>query len=173
MKLIARLTLILMAAVTSANAANEPPIQDEVINTLQSKIAPGLRPSGQRQLQEAQRAWIQFRETECRYRQANYPLMTSVVDCRRVLTAERLNDMNLQLEWLHGWVGNIDQSANSCRVAVGQRISEQLVRQCLSVTTDARSQCNAESSCEIIKREIVRGCETIEKDSLPFCADYQ
>lgn len=173
MKLTATLTFLSVIFVASANATNEPLMQDEAINTLQSKIAPGLRPGGQRQLHDAQRAWIQFREAECRYRQANYPMMTSVTDCRRLLTVERLTDMKLQLEWLHGWVGNIDPSGNSCRAAVGQGASAQLVHQCLSVTTDAQPSCNAENSCEIIKREIRRGCETIEKDSLPFCADYQ
>lgn len=173
MKLVTTLTFLSLIFTASANAADDPLIQEDAINALQLKLTPGLRPSGQHQLQEAQRAWLQFRETECRYRQANYPLMTSVGDCRRLLTSERLSDMNRQLEWLHGWVGNIDQSGNTCRAAVGQRASEQLVRQCLSVTTDAQPPCNAEHSCEIIKREIRRGCETIEKDSLPFCADYQ
>lgn len=163
-------TIILSSMLAIApSSANNVMSDDKEIKAVQAKILVGLQPSGQRQMTESQKAWEGFREAECRYRQSNYPLMTSLVDCRKALTHERLTDVKVQFEWLHGIAGTIDPAANSCNSAIGRTAADRLVRHCLSVSAATRPPCNAQNSCEVIKREIRLGCSLLMKDIPSFC----
>ncbi|OHV81200.1 hypothetical protein LCM4573_22805 [Rhizobium sp. LCM 4573] len=140
---------------------------------MQSRIASRLQESGKRQLLEAQRAWERYRDAECRYRQANFPSMTSNADCQKALASQRARDLSTQLEWLDEVEGNIGGGPASCESVAGKTAAARLVRMCLAVTTATRPPCNAQNSCELITSEIKRSCRLLGKGAPSFCRDYR
>jgi hypothetical protein len=62
----------------------------------------------------------------------------------------------------------------SCKSTAGEKMAAEYVKQCLEVTPATHPPCNAANSCELIQREIKRGCDLLpEDDRKPYCKAYQ
>ena len=58
----------------------------------------------------------------------------------------------------------------SCADELGQGRAERLVRQCIEVSPATRPPCNVVNSCQMIRSEIVRGCDLLDPTERPdFC----
>lgn len=164
-----RLATIALLLISSASISTAQTIKD--VDVMKSRIASGLQESGKRQLLEAQRAWERYRDAECRYRQANFPSMTSASDCQRALTRERAKDLSQQLDWLAD--AGSDGASASCESVAGRKVAAEMVRKCMAVTTATRPPCNVQNSCELITSEIKRSCRILGTGGPSFCRDYR
>lgn len=172
MRCLLQLVMILFLFVTSPTIAEENIAIESEISKIQTALLLGLNPVGEKQLANAQTAWKIFKDTECRYLQTNYPFLTSYADCNRALNLKRLNEMRQQLEWLHSLAGSTAEKVGSCVNAAGRSKAERLMRRCLAVTNGQRSLCNINNSCNLITREIKRGCTSFDANTPSFCSDY-
>lgn len=78
-------------------------VYKKVMDSLAKETSPGLRAQDVRQqLVEAQRAWIEFRDKDCKatytYNEAGTLRTLSYLGCRQVHTEHRIRDLNQYLE---------------------------------------------------------------------------
>ena len=62
----------------------------------------------------------------------------------------------------------------SCAQSVGQERANQMVQDCLAVSSATHPPCNSQNACSLIVDEIRRGCSQIEPRNAPaFCSEYR
>lgn len=172
--LMSAIILIAITGVATANPGGKRRA-DRDLNSVYSELATRLETTGKTQLKITQRAWIAFRNEECRYRQANFANMTSQSDCETALTIARTKELRTQLAWLapmdnRGKPGQPDVQ-KSCAQVMGKAKANRLVQQCLTVSPATRPPCNAVNRCDLISGEIERGCDLLGANAPTFCND--
>jgi peptide methionine sulfoxide reductase MsrB len=68
-------------------------------------------------------------------------------------------------------LGAGDSSGKSCEKTVGKQVANELVRQCLQVSSATHSPCNSQNSCKLIEDEIQRGCGLLSANLPAFCGE--
>jgi hypothetical protein len=62
----------------------------------------------------------------------------------------------------------------ACNQSVGQERANQMVQDCLAVSSATHPPCNAQNACSLIVDEIRRGCSQLESRNAPaFCGEYR
>src|SRR6478609_5678363 len=62
--------------------------------------------------------------------------------------------------------------ATSCSNEIGDKAASVLVQQCVQVSPATHPPCNAANSCDLIRDEIKRGCDYLDRGAQPgFCDD--
>ncbi|WP_247880478.1 lysozyme inhibitor LprI family protein [Ochrobactrum sp. Q0168] len=143
---------------------------DRRLNDLYGQVVNALSDENQAQLKESQRNWIKYRDSECRYQQANYGIMVSEVDCKEVLTRQRIGLLSQQLGWLKK-IGQQDNSdtAIDCKQEIGAKAANILVNQCKEISPATNPPCNSSNSCDLIRDEIKRGCGMVSGKKPSYC----
>lgn len=82
---------------------------EQPIIELQRRIKMGLPPSGKIQFENVQRAWREYRDEKCRYRQTSFPLIISERECITASNAMRMDELRTELQWITGIAGRTIQ----------------------------------------------------------------
>jgi len=65
------------------------------------------------------------------------------------------------------------QKNRSCLKTAGAVRANELVGQCLKVSTATRPPCNVDNACALLRNEIKRGCAGLGADAPDFCEQYR
>ena len=66
-----------------------------------------------------------------------------------------------------------EHEGKSCIRSVGERRANELLQECLQVSSGAHPSCSAQNACKLITDEIRRGCEMLRRDAPGFCDEYR
>ena len=65
-----------------------------------------------------------------------------------------------------------DALAQSCETQVGAEMAAVYVERCIEVSPATRPPCNAANPCELILKEVERGCAILVRDGWDTIPDY-
>lgn len=141
-----------------------------------------LSATDQARLRKAQRAWLGFRDEECRFRTGPYAdgsiLPQALTSCIATLSQERTAEFRRQLDCQEGDISCVPHAqpaetarddGGSCLKSAGAARAAAYAEQCLQVSPATHPPCNAENSCAPIIDEIKRGCGLLGTKAPGFC----
>ena len=185
----AAIFLTLGMVVTASAQAADAASADARLNATYKALMGKLASADQQRLRDAQRAWLVFRDKECRFlsQGADAGSMRFSVnsDCVTTLVEARTGELQRQLDCAEGDPNCVPHSADSkpvveaaatdmsCSKSAGKDTAARYVRQCIEVSPATHPPCNADNSCDLILDEIRRGCAFVDKDGPAFCTDYR